>query len=42
MRRGAVDTIHFVKDKHVRLKQSPKKQLAALTAYFEATSLSQS
>ena len=36
---GAVDTIHFVKGKHVKLKQSPTKQLAALNVYFESTGL---
>ena len=36
---GAVDTIRFVKGSHIRLKQSPSKQLAALQVYFEATGL---
>ena len=36
---GCVDTVHFMKGKHIRLKQSPTKQLAALNAYFEATGL---
>ena len=36
---GAVDTIHFAKGKHVKLKQSPHKQLAALQVYFESTGL---
>ena len=36
---GAVNTMHFVKGKHVKLKQSPSKQLAALNVYFESTGL---
>ena len=36
---GAVDTIRFGKGKHVRLKQLPSKQLAALKAYFESVGL---
>jgi SOS-response transcriptional repressor LexA len=37
---GAVETVRFANGKHVKIKQSPKKQLAALNVYFEATGLS--
>ena len=36
---GAVETVQFIKGKHVKLKQSPRKQLAALNVYFESTGL---
>ena len=36
---GAVETVRFAKGKHVKLKQSPSKQLAALNVYFESTGL---
>ena len=37
--KGAVDTIRFANGKHVKLKQSQSKQLAALKVYFESTGL---
>ena len=37
--KGAVDTIRFAKGQHVKIKQSPSKQLAALNVYFESTGL---
>lgn len=36
---GAVETVHFFNGKHIKLKQSPRKQLAALNVYFESTGL---
>ena len=36
---GTVETVRFAKGKHVKIKQSPDKQLAALDVYFEATGL---
>lgn len=36
---SAVETVRFTKGKHVKIKQSPSKQLAALNVYFESTGL---
>ena len=36
---GAVDSIRFANGRHVKLTQSPSKQLAALNVYFESTGL---